>query len=365
MKGKYVDTNFGKPSILGKTPLQTIINQLVVRQPIAFKSERSNSSKTRFTSQVGVSTIQSLNRFCLQEKDKLNTNPRVSTSTGVTYRTSVSRPQLRSTQLKDKVVKNNSQVKFKKTKVEDHHRISSFSNTKSVTTYNDSLKSKTSNVNVLCANCGKCVFNLNHDACVSKFINDVNARTKKPQVVPISARKPKRQTNQYVATPHKKTVASESTIQKFKNYFRMLYIATPHKKTVASESTIHPPLILLQIKYLGKAKKSSFKTKTVPSSKGRLHLLHMDLCGLMRVESINGKKYILMIVDDYSRYMWTHFLRSKDETPEVLIGFLKLIQRGLQAQVITVCTDRGTEFLNKTLHAYFTEEGIEHQNLTA
>ncbi|GJQ91083.1 retrovirus-related pol polyprotein from transposon TNT 1-94 [Tanacetum coccineum] len=67
---------------------------------------------------------------------------------------------------------------------------------------------------------------------------------------------------------------------------------------------------------LGKAKRKSFHTKTTPSSKRRLQLLHMDLCGLMRVESINGKKYVLVIVDDYSRYTWTHFLRSKDKTPE-------------------------------------------------
>nr|GEW49446.1 hypothetical protein [Tanacetum cinerariifolium] len=64
-----------------------------------------------------------------------------------------------------------------------------------------------------------------------------------------------------------------------------------------------------------------------------LHLLHMDLCGPMRVASINGKRYVLVIVDDYSRYTWTHFLRSKDETPEVLIDFLRLVQRGLQAHV--------------------------------
>ncbi|GKG46481.1 putative ribonuclease H-like domain-containing protein, partial [Tanacetum coccineum] len=55
----------------------------------------------------------------------------------------------------------------------------------------------------------------------------------------------------------------------------------------------------------------------------------------------------------------------KDETPKVLIDFLKLIQKGLQAQVITVRTDRGTAFLNKTLHAYFKEERIEHQTLTS
>ncbi|GJV64183.1 retrovirus-related pol polyprotein from transposon TNT 1-94 [Tanacetum coccineum] len=63
---------------------------------------------------------------------------------------------------------------------------------------------------------------------------------------------------------------------------------------------------------MGKANRSSFNTKTVPSFKRRLHLLHMDLCGLMRVESINGKKYILVIVDDYSRYTWSLFLISKD-----------------------------------------------------
>ncbi|GJZ28437.1 retrovirus-related pol polyprotein from transposon TNT 1-94 [Tanacetum coccineum] len=127
----------------------------------------------------------------------------------------------------DKVVPNTSQVKFKKTEVEDYHRISSISNkTKFVTACNDSLKSRNSNVNVVCATYGKYVFNSNHDACVSKFLNDVNARTKKPKVVPISTKQPKSQANKYVATPPKKIVASESTIQKSKSYYRMLYEKT-------------------------------------------------------------------------------------------------------------------------------------------
>nr|GEV10661.1 hypothetical protein [Tanacetum cinerariifolium] len=116
---------------------------------------------------------------------------------------------------------------------------------------------------------------------------------------------------------------------------------------------------------LGKAKRKSFQTKTTPSSKIRLQLLHMDLSGPMWVESINGKKYVFVIVDDYSRYTWTNFLRSKDETPEVLINFLRLVQRGLHAQVRIVRTDKGTEFLNKTLHAYFASEGIHHQTSVA
>ncbi|GKD36953.1 retrovirus-related pol polyprotein from transposon TNT 1-94 [Tanacetum coccineum] len=55
----------------------------------------------------------------------------------------------------------------------------------------------------------------------------------------------------------------------------------------------------------GKRKRASLPPKLVPSTKSKLDLLHMDLCGPMRVASINGKKYILVIVDDYSRYTWS------------------------------------------------------------
>ncbi|GKF15709.1 hypothetical protein Tco_0057171, partial [Tanacetum coccineum] len=151
----------------------------------------------------------------------------MSTSAGVAHRTNVSRPHPRSNQMKDKVIPNTSQVKFKKTEVEDHPRISRISNqTKFVTACNDSLNSSTSNVNVVCATYGKCVLNSNHDAYVSKFLNDVNARTKKPNVVPISIRKLKRQVNKSIATPHNKTVASESTTTNSKSYYRMLYKRT-------------------------------------------------------------------------------------------------------------------------------------------
>ncbi|GKE66252.1 hypothetical protein Tco_1520413 [Tanacetum coccineum] len=143
---------------------------------------------------------------------------------GVIHGTNISRPQLRSTQMKDKVVPNNSHMKNKKTEVEDHHRVSSISNkTKSVTASTDT---RTLNVNAVCATCGKCVFNSNHDACVYQYLNDVNARTKKPKVVPISTRKPKSQANKSIATPYKKTVASESTTRKSKSYYRMLYEKT-------------------------------------------------------------------------------------------------------------------------------------------
>nr|GEW51160.1 ribonuclease H-like domain-containing protein [Tanacetum cinerariifolium] len=327
---------------------------------------------------------------------------------------------------------------------------------KSVTAWKDSLNSRTLNANAVCATCNKCLVDSNHFAYVTKMLNDVNARTKKHNVVPISTRKPKSQANKSVATHHKKKVASKSTNQKPQSYFGMLYEKTNktwkwwieqqspsgykwvpktkmqwvpkpkmqwvpkakndhvHKRIVQlilfivnSGCTKHmmgnlkllcnfvenflgfttsnasiiissqlvnfvmriwrllsgnqhvlleifratPTQALLwhqrlshlnfdyinllskkdivigipKLKYvkdqlcysceLSKAKRSSFKSKVVPSSKGRLNLLHMDLCGPMRVASINGKKYILVIVDDYSRYTWTLFLRSKDQTP--------------------------------------------------
>ncbi|GJX84193.1 hypothetical protein Tco_0334967 [Tanacetum coccineum] len=65
---------------------------------------------------------------------------------------------------------------------------------------------ESSNVNAVCATCGKCVFNANHDAYVFKFLKDMNARTKKPNGVPISTRKPKSQANKSVATLHTKII---------------------------------------------------------------------------------------------------------------------------------------------------------------
>ncbi|GJX86567.1 retrovirus-related pol polyprotein from transposon TNT 1-94, partial [Tanacetum coccineum] len=545
----HADLKISKPSVLGKpAPFSDSLERknFSMKKSVPKTNKSEGLSKTVTTQKLPQTTTQDVRntnvikpgmyriesrttqtRAPQLPQTSRNTNPHVSTSIGVIHKTNVSRPQLRSTQMKVKVMPRNSHVKDKKTELEDHHRISSTSNeAKSVTASNDRLKSRTLNVNAVCSTCQKCVFNSNHDACVSKYLNDVNARTKKPKVVPISTRKPKSQANKSVATPHKKKVASESTTQKSKSYYRMLYEKTskawkwwieqqcpsgykwvPKTKTkwvpkvrnenvqkrvsfaidnasrIANivqlilfivdsgctkhmtgnltllcnfvkkylgtvhfgndqfapilgygdlvqgnitinrvyyieglnhnlfsvgqfcdadlevafrkstcfvrdlqgndlltgnrgsdlytislqETTLSTPLCLMakasptqawlwhrrlshlnfdyinllskkdvviglpKLKYVkdqlcsscevSKAKRSSFKTKVVPSSKGRLNLLHMDLCGPMRVASINGKKYILVIVDDYSRYTWTLFLRSKDETPEVLKDF--------------------------------------------
>ncbi|GJY66640.1 retrovirus-related pol polyprotein from transposon TNT 1-94 [Tanacetum coccineum] len=78
---------------------------------------------------------------------------------------------------------------------------------------------------------------------------------------------------------------------------------------------------------LGKRWKATHKPKTVNTIMEVLHTFHMDLCGPIRVQSINGKKYILVIVNDYSRFTWVKFLRSKDETLDVGITHEKTIPR--------------------------------------
>ncbi|GJY26086.1 hypothetical protein Tco_0400812 [Tanacetum coccineum] len=258
MKGKYVETKFEKPS--------------VIRQPNAFKSQRQSVlgkpatfsdslAKTDFSKSKSVTTNNVSNDFSKPvtaqilpqnvksilkntnvialgmykvhtkpnqtrtpqlPQDIRKTNKRVSFSTGVIPTTSVSRPQLKSNQLEDRVMHNNSQGK--KQQVEDHRRNFKFSNNKTfVTACNDSLNAKTSNVNFVCVTCGKCVLNDNHDMCVLHYINGVNSRTKQPIVVPISTREPKRTVNQSVATPLKRTVASESTNQKPRSTIRKQY----------------------------------------------------------------------------------------------------------------------------------------------
>nr|GEV36893.1 hypothetical protein [Tanacetum cinerariifolium] len=132
--------------------------------------------------------------------------------------TSVSRPQLKSNQIEDRVILNNSQGK--KQEVEDHRRNVKFSKNKmSVTACNDSLNAKTLNVKFDCVTCGKCVLNDKHDICVLHSLNAVKYRTKMPMAVPISTREPKRIVNQSVTKPLRRTVALpkkiKTTISKF------------------------------------------------------------------------------------------------------------------------------------------------------
>ncbi|GJT68839.1 retrovirus-related pol polyprotein from transposon TNT 1-94 [Tanacetum coccineum] len=116
---------------------------------------------------------------------------------------------------------------------------------------------------------------------------------------------------------------------------------------------------------LGKSSKKPYKPKSEDTNQEKLYLLHTDLCGPMRVTSVNGKKYILVIVDDYSRFTWVKCLRSKDEAPVFIINFLKMIQVRLKETIRRIRTDNGTEFVNQTLGEYYEKVGISHKTSVA
>ncbi|GKA07187.1 retrovirus-related pol polyprotein from transposon TNT 1-94 [Tanacetum coccineum] len=403
------------------------------------------------------------------QQDIRKTNKRVSFSTGVIPTTSVSRPQLKSNQLEDRVMSNNSQGKEQK--VEDHHRNFKFSNNKtSITACNDSLNAKTLNVNFVCVTCGKCVLNENHDLCVLHYINGVNSRTRQPMVVPISTREPKHNVNQSVATSSKKTVATDSTIKKSRNISRKLYeqlveiILFIVDSGCSKHMTGNLKLLTNFVeKFLGTVKfgndqiapilgygdlvQGTITIKRVYYVEGLNHNLFSvgqfcdadlevafrkstcyirdlkgndlltgsrgtDLYSISLQDSTTPNPICLMAKATSSQaWLWhrrlshlnfdTINLLSKNNIVNGLpkLKFVKdhlcsscelgkakrksfhskttpsSKRRGLSAQVTTVRTgystgttvrtDKGMEFLNKTLHAYFAKEGIRHEMSTA
>ncbi|GKE82397.1 retrovirus-related pol polyprotein from transposon TNT 1-94, partial [Tanacetum coccineum] len=116
---------------------------------------------------------------------------------------------------------------------------------------------------------------------------------------------------------------------------------------------------------MSKSKKKPHKPKSEDTNQEKLYLLHMDLCGPMRVASVNRKKYILIIVNDYYQFTWVKFLRSKDESSNFIIKFLKMIQVRLKVPVRRIRTDNGTEFVNQTLREYYEKVGISHKTSIA
>ncbi|GJS24222.1 retrovirus-related pol polyprotein from transposon TNT 1-94 [Tanacetum coccineum] len=85
----------------------------------------------------------------------------------------------------------------------------------------------------------------------------------------------------------------------------------------------------------------------------------------IRVASVNGKKYILVIVNNYSRFTWVKCLRSKDEAPAFIINVLKMIQVRIKETVCRIRTDNKTEFVNQTLREYYEKVDISHETLVA
>ncbi|GKB50599.1 hypothetical protein Tco_0901352 [Tanacetum coccineum] len=165
LTGNSVNTKFAKPSILGKPVLQPHRNQFVVRQPTAFKSERPKISKERFASQVDVSNDLSkpvTTHYLPKRRESAPAKPHYMIATS-------------SSRYSSNDIVYNHYLEEAKKKTQEHSRIpGNFSNTKYY----------------VCSTCQKCVFNANHDACVIKFLKEVNSRTKVPSNKTTTRNKP-------------------------------------------------------------------------------------------------------------------------------------------------------------------------------
>ncbi|GJR19530.1 putative ribonuclease H-like domain-containing protein [Tanacetum coccineum] len=111
----------------------------------------------------------------------------------------------------------------------------------------------------------------------------------------------------------------------------------------------------------GKQHKASCKAKSVSSISQPLQLLHMDLFGPTSVRSINHKTYCLVITDDFSRFSWVFFLRTKDETSAILQDFIRQIENQLNKKVKTIRCDNGTEFKNRDMIEFCGSKGIKRE----
>ncbi|GJU28448.1 hypothetical protein Tco_1167069 [Tanacetum coccineum] len=214
LKGNSVDTKFAKPSILGKPVLQPPRNQSVVRQPNAFKSERPNFSKPRFASQVDVNNVLSkpvTQHYLPKGRESAFAKPNHMIASSSSRNSSKNMPRFSSNDMV-----HNYYLEEAKKKTQERDRKSTTSVMPSAKSQNTtkSCKSKprsnnqTSRVlptsksscptttvmpkadhsrnsspfsdfkHFVCSICQKCVFNANHDACIIKFLKEVNSRAK-------------------------------------------------------------------------------------------------------------------------------------------------------------------------------------------
>ncbi|GJY19683.1 putative ribonuclease H-like domain-containing protein [Tanacetum coccineum] len=111
----------------------------------------------------------------------------------------------------------------------------------------------------------------------------------------------------------------------------------------------------------GKQHKASCKAKLDRIIRKPLELLHMDLFGPVFVESINKKRYCLVVTDDFSRFSWVFFLATKDETSEILCNLIIGLEKQLNHNVKIIRCDNGTEFKNYAMNEFCAKKGIKRE----
>ena len=103
---------------------------------------------------------------------------------------------------------------------------------------------------------------------------------------------------------------------------------------------------------IGKQIKSKHPSVASVQTSRPLELLHIDLMGLARVQSLGGKKYIMVVVDDFTGYTWVVLLKDKTEAPEKMIYLCKKLQVEKDTMIARIRSDHGREFENTKLATF-------------
>ena len=112
---------------------------------------------------------------------------------------------------------------------------------------------------------------------------------------------------------------------------------------------------------MGKQTKASHHKVNVIATSRCLELFHVDLIGPIRTESLGGKRYIMVIVDDFSRYTWVEFLREKSEACKKLEILCKKLRNDKGAPIIKIRSDHGKEFENAKFKSFCAKNGIKRE----
>lgn len=115
---------------------------------------------------------------------------------------------------------------------------------------------------------------------------------------------------------------------------------------------------------LGKQARQAFPKATSYRAEKILELVHGDLCGPLTPSTAGGNKYIFVLIDDHSRYMWSILLKEKSEAFKRFKRFKEIVERDSRTRIRTLRTDRGGEFTSHEFNSYCEEEGIT-RHLTA
>lgn len=89
-----------------------------------------------------------------------------------------------------------------------------------------------------------------------------------------------------------------------------------------------------------------------------LDVVHTDLCGLMKVDSIGGAKYFLQFIDDYSKWGQVYILKRKSDVFQALRDFVAMIENQTGKRIKSIQSDNGREFVNATTDNFLKDHGI-------